>query len=187
MKHSEIKFFMIRKSTLVISMICIATFSFFLSSCVMGGTHGSIKSYNYPVDKNSLQAAVEKVIATNNKILGEDTAHNGYIIDITNGKNDTIPSYNRNKDGTRYVSVRINVNGQIYEYTIQYVGTQNDWQLNTTSTLSIAYAYDNIGNGGSDGNGGMSWYRFALRKKMLSIFEKEIIERLDKELKTKHT
>ena len=59
-----------------------------LCSCLTVGRHGSIKAYAHPVSKNVFQKVVEKVIAENDDVK-RDTTKN-YIIDISNGKNDTI-------------------------------------------------------------------------------------------------
>jgi hypothetical protein len=71
-----------------------------LNSCFTGGTHGSIKEYTFPVSKVLLQKAIEKVILKNSDIE-RDTAKN-YLINITNGRNDTIFD-DRYNDGIEYI------------------------------------------------------------------------------------
>ena len=60
-------------------------------------------------------------------------------------------------------------------------------ETDKSSEISIAYAYDKDLNGGSEWMGGLEWYRFALRKHLLHLFESEFIDKLDKELNQKHS
>lgn len=120
-----------------------------MSSCLTAGTHGSIKSYTYPVKKTVLEEAVNNVIAKNNNIQKVDTVQKNFIVDITNGKNDTI----RSVHNPAYVDIRISSSAFLNSYTFQYVGSQDDWNRDTTSEISIAYAYDKEENGGSEANG----------------------------------
>ena len=53
--------------------------------------------------------------------------------------------------------------------------------------ISIAYAYDENDRGGSEGNGGVTWYKPFLKKKLIDVFEKEFIEKIDRKLGVKHT
>lgn len=150
-----------------------------LYSCLTAGTHGSIKTYDFPVSKKILQKAVEKVIVESPDIH-RDTAKN-YMVDITNGKNDTIIN-NRYNDGQNYVTIKIETkvnSGQGNEYTFQYVGDEKDWDTLKTSSLSIAYAYDENNNGGSNENGQLTQ---SVRQKLMSLFENKFIDRIKKEL-----
>jgi hypothetical protein len=154
--------------------------------CLTGGTHGSIKSYQYGVSKKVLKNAVEKVISKSSDIH-RDTSKN-YIIDVTNGKNDTIID-NHYNDGVEYLTIKIESNGSSKEsnqYIFQYSGSRTNGDTIENSSLSIAYAYDQNGNGGSDANGGVSRYSPLLREKLLTLFESKFIDRVDKELGKKH-
>lgn len=150
-----------------------------LYSCLTAGTHGSIKSYDFPVSKKNLQKAVEKVI-TESTDIQRDTAKN-YMVDITNGKNDTIIN-DRYNDGQNYVTIKIETKvnrREGGEYTFQYVGDKKDWDTLKTSTLSIAYAYDENNNGGSKENVRLTP---SVREKLTSLFESKFIDRIKKEL-----
>ena len=151
-----------------------------LCACLTGGTHGSIKSYDFFVSKNTLQKAVEKIL-TESPDIHKDTVKN-YIVNITSGKNDTIMN-NQYNDGQQYVTIKIEgkVKGEESEFTFQYVGDEKDWDTLKTSSLSIAYAYDEKNNGGSNGNGGLS-YSPLLKKKIIRLFETRFINRIKKEL-----
>lgn len=153
-------------------------------SCISGGTHGSIESYKYKVNKYILQKAVENVLATNANIK-RDTTKN-YMIDVTNGRNDTIIS-NYYNDGEQYLTINIKTKEGYNDYTIQYLGNKKYWDTAKNAFISIAYAYYKDGNGGSEGNGGIKWYNWGLKRKLLEPFESEFISKVDKELKQKHT
>jgi hypothetical protein len=84
------------------------------------------------------------------------------------------------------VDIRISGSTFLNSYTFQYVGSQEDWNRDTASEISIAYAYDKEDNGGSDGNGDFPWYKSSLKNRLISIFEREFIDKLDKELNVKH-
>lgn len=156
-----------------------------LFSCLTAGTHGSIKAYDYPVSKNVLQKAIEKIIVESSDIQKDSTKN--YMIDITNGKNDTIMD-NQYNDGIEYLTINIgNEKGKgTNKYIVQY-GNEGDEDTANTSFISIAYGYDKNGNGGSDGNGGVTWYKPFLKKKLINLFEEKFINRIDKELGKKHT
>lgn len=158
-------------------------FIIFFEGCLSAGTHGSIASYGFKTDKNSLQSAVEKVISKND-FIKRDTIKN-YMIDVTNGRNDTIVN-NRYNDTVKYVTIYIKTSDGDNEYTIQYVGDEEYWDTSKISGLSIAYAFDKNGSGGSEGDGGVKWYNWALRKRLLRPFEKEFIHDIEKELSLKY-
>lgn len=142
-----------------------------LFGCLTAGTHGSIKAYDFPVSKKILQKAVEKVISESNDIH-KDTTRN-YIINITNGKSDTIIN-NHYNDGQNYMTIQIgnNKNGSgIKEYTFEYVGIKEEWDTSKNSSLSIAYAYDENGNGGNNEDGGVSLKPF-LKIELRSFFDR---------------
>lgn len=152
------------------------------SSLLGAGTHGSVKAYTYPVRKEKLQQVVEKVIADDFYIMMADTSHKGYIIDITNGANDTLTSPYAKEDAERYLEFTITKDNLCNRYTIQYVGSMEDWQKDSSTTLSIAYAYDKDDNGGSEGNGGFPWYKPFLKKRITTLFEEEFLTKIDKQL-----
>lgn len=153
------------------------------SACISAGTHGSIKSYSYPVRKSILEKAIEKVIASDPNVEREDTTIKNGIVDITNGKNDTIKP--NHEYYSAYVDIDIYHNKDVYRYTFRYAGDENDWESDTTSRIFIAYAYKND-RGGSEGNGDIGWHTPFLKKKLIQVFEEEFIAKIDSELKVKH-
>ncbi len=152
---------------------------FLLSSCVGAGTHGSIKGYEYSVSKYRLEKIIDKIILKNNNVY-RDTIRN-YMVDITDGKSDTIYS-NYYNDGKNYITVVISQEAGNYRYIFRYLGDSTYWDSSETSEIFIAYAYDENNRGGSEGNGGVTWYKPFLKKKLVTVFEKEFIEKINKEL-----
>lgn len=118
------------------------------------------------------------------KLIRLDTIKT-YTIDVTNGKNDTIFN-NRYNDRENYVTIYISEGDNINEYTIQYVGDKEYWDTAKSSELSMVYAFDQNGNGGSEGHRGIKWYNWALKKRLLRPFEKEFLSNVEKKLNLKH-
>ena len=118
----------------------------FITGCIGAGTHGSIKCYEYPVSKQVLQKAVEKVITEDGNIHRDTVAH--YTIDETNGRNDTVWD-NYYNDTENYVTIYIQQQDGTNQYIFQYGGGKEDWDTSKISYVSIAYAYNKDGRGGS--------------------------------------
>jgi hypothetical protein len=133
-----------------------------------GGTHGSIKHYQYLKSKYALEKAIDDVIASNERII-KDSVH-GY--------------YN---DGEKYVTIAIRLPDSTFHYTFRYYGDSTFWKLSPHfSELFICYARDQYGNGGSEGNGEVTWYRRKLKNRLVRPFETEFISKLDSVLQTGH-
>ena len=155
-------------------------FATFLCSCglleLSPGTHGSIKAYQYPVPKYLLDTAIKQIISSNKNIIRSTTKA---YDDST--KNDY---YN---DGKRYVSITIKNDISTIDYTLQFTGEDDFWDTSKISFLSIAYATDNKGNGGSKGHGDFPWYKFKLKKRVTSLLENELLSKVDSLLGKKHS
>lgn len=148
--------------------IIILYFTIILTSCGIGaGTHGSIKSYQYPVMKAELEAAVNNVIRNDTVIHREFSG--GY--------------YN---DTEKYITINIKNIGGANEYIYRYLGDSLNWANSKSSEIFICYIYDGNGNGGSEGNGKWEQTPETIKKNMIDLFESEFINKLDKELKQKH-
>ena len=149
-------------------IIFISSAVILFSSCFGGGTHGSIKGYQYLISKYTLDSNVQKVIASNPNI-----------------SLDTLKDYN---DGRTYVTMDVRQSDMIYTYTFRYAGDSTLWDTSHhLSNLFICYAWDENGKGGSEGNGGVSWYHWNLKRRLIKPFETEFILKLDSTLKLKHT
>lgn len=139
------------------------------NACIGAGTHGSIKGYKYyNVTKYDLEKAVHKVIEESQVV-----------------KQDSVKDYYN--DDTGYITIDINENGLLYNYIFRFYGGKEYWDTSTASEIFIAYAYDEKLNGGSEGNGGFSWYKNnRVKHKLTAAFEKEVVSKIDKILGTYH-
>jgi hypothetical protein len=139
----------------------------YLSGCFTAGTHGSIKNYQYTTTRKNLEKAVLSVINKNQKIY-IDSIEN-YMIDVTDGKHDTIKS-NHYNDGKNYVTIFIIDSLLKNEYVLSYNGTESD----SISGITICYI-----NGKSEGNGKFNGIS---NKSEIILFESELVNKIDKEL-----
>jgi hypothetical protein len=153
-----------------------------VTGCVFSaGTHGSLKGYQYAVTKDQLQNAVMSVIQSNPKILWDSLSGN-MRIDTVNGKIDTTfeDYYN---DIENYVTIKIKSGEQSNEYTFRYYGDEEHWKASQNSELFICYAYNKYRKGGHEGD---EDFNDNLLNQLTSVFEKEVIDKLDQELRVKH-
>jgi len=150
-----------------------------ISSCIDGGTHGSISEYCYDTKHSELRSAVDNVLGSNRSVLQKDTTKN-VLIFLRNGTSDTVVS--KHPDALAYVDFKIIHHRAAFRYKIHYSGSEIDWDTSKTSCLSIAYAWDEDGHGGSAGDGGVNWSTPHLKQKLLAVFESEFIQRVDSAL-----
>ncbi|MES2656177.1 MAG: hypothetical protein V4620_11350 [Bacteroidota bacterium] len=163
-------------------LVCLTILIPFLTGCFIGaGTHGSLKGYQYSTTKDKLDSAVMFVIK-NNPNINRNTNNVNYIVDQTDGKNDTIID-NYYNDGKSYLTIKIKTDKGQNEYTFRYYGGEEDWKTATTSEIFICYAYDELRKGGSEGNGGIDSKTL---KHLTEIFEKELVSNIDKQLNLTH-
>jgi hypothetical protein len=136
--------------------------------CIGAGTHGYLRAYKYNISKYRLEKAVHQVIGSNPSIY-----------------QDSIKSYYN--DDTGYISAIILEKGLPFRYIFRFYGGKEYWDSSKTSEIFIAYAYDENDRGGSQGNGGVNWYNFRLKKRLTEPFEKELVNKVDSVLGIKHT
>jgi hypothetical protein len=154
------------KGKLYISILIV---TMFISSCLTGGTHGSLKSYSFPLKKRDLQENVISIINEN---------HNINIAPIT----DTFTSGYYN-DGSRYITINVIEAKDTCEYTFQFSGDEKYWDTSNVSHISIAYMFDQNGNGGSETNNTFHWYSPRLKNRLLKVFENNIIDPIKMKIK----
>ena len=77
------KFFYHRELTIAIALVVL-----FFFGCLTAGTHGSIKSYDFPVKKVVLENLFDSIIHISKTIRRDTVRH--YLIDETKGRNDTV-------------------------------------------------------------------------------------------------
>ena len=156
-----------------IPLLVFIIFIFSLGYMFSGGTHGSIKGYQYPVSKERLEEAIQHVILENKT--------------LERPPEDTVVYVDKdyyNHDGYLRLSI---IAPDTFHYIIRFYGDQQYWKQNThASEIFICYANDNLGNGGSEGLGGVEWYKWGIKDKLTDYFEKNFIEKLDKKLGVKH-
>lgn len=169
-------------SVYLLLLIILAAFGLIYSamSSFGAGTHGSIVAYQFPVPKTTLQRSVEKVLASSPNIYNDTVPD--HIIDMTEGRNDTNFS-NYYNDGEKYLTVDIKTEEDNVRYIFRYSGSEEDWDTSKTSAIAIAYAYDkNSHEGGSKGGGEISWHTPQLKKRIIELFEQELISKVEKEV-----
>jgi hypothetical protein len=169
----------VRKNSIVV-----LTFNLlFLTGCIwIAGGSGSLKSYDYNVPKDRLDAAVKLVVETNSNIY-QDTI--GLAIPtFTPGKGQDTIYDNSYNDGVTHMRIYISGAGFKNRYSFRYGGTQEHWDTSNTSGFFIVTAFDNQGNGGSEANGGVNE---ELLKQFTNAFEAELVDNIDKELNTTRT
>src|SRR5690606_13494133 len=105
-----------------------------------------------------------------------------YVIDVTNGKNDTLFP---DSHSLQYTTIKIRHNNGVNEYTFRYEGDEEYWKKSSSSSIFIAYAFNQNRRGGSQGNGGVTWYTPFLKSELTSVFKAALIEKVDKHLGVK--
>jgi hypothetical protein len=155
------------------------------AGCIEAGTHGSLKGYQYSINKDSLQKAVMTVIQDNANIYRDsslDSLGSSPALDHIDG-GDYSAGDNYYNDIKHYVTIKITSGQNVNQYIFRYYGPDEDWKTSTTSEIFICYANDKNGNGGSEGNGAVSK---KMAKEFTDIFEKEFVEKIDKQLNLTH-
>lgn len=177
------------------TIVCLTILTTILTGCFMGaGTHGSIKSYTFSCNKDTLQSAIMIVIKNNPNIsrdtsldyLGSSPMLDNNTYDST-GYHNYPAGDNYYNDIKHYVTIKIASGQEINEYTFRYYGPDEDWKKRNTSGIFICYAHDRNGNGGSEGNGGINWRTGTLKNQLTDLFEKELVQKVDSILKSTHT
>jgi hypothetical protein len=149
------------------------------------GTHGSLKGYKYKTTKDKLEVAVLTAIDANKNIERESQRdpHNlNYVTYDKTGKKDTVFD-NYYNDGKKYLTLKIKTKKGQCEYIFHFYGGEEDWKISTTSKISISYAYDEQRRGGSEGNGDVDR---AVLKYLTDVFERELVDHIDKQLNLTH-
>ncbi|MBK9273303.1 MAG: hypothetical protein IPM49_02030 [Flavobacteriales bacterium] len=124
---------------------------------------------------------MDQILDSNRSVLQRGDTVRTTLIYRNEGKSDTVVREHPNSQA--YVDIRITHEAAAYEYRIQYAGSELAWDTSATACLSIAYAFDEEGRGGSAGDAGVNWSTPLLREKLLAVFEKEFIHRLDSSLR----
>lgn len=141
------------KTKVGLALIFLVILGMHSCSIFSSGTHGMIKGYKYQVPVDTLKDALF------------------YVLDeVENIQRDTGTSYN---DDIYYTSFTLMHSNMEYSYTIGYC--LNSDSLNACG-INIDYAWENH-VGGSQGRG--SFKDKKLEARVISVFEDEIVSRLD--------
>ena len=132
-----------------------------ISSCLTAGTHGSLDAYTFPVNKYILQKTVNDMFAKDSGLIRSP------ITDSFTSK-----YYN---DGERYLTVKIRSGQELNEYIFQYTGDKAYWDTSKTSEISLAYAIDTNGDGGSKESNDIS---VKLHHHLIRVFKAEFIDKI---------
>ena len=144
--------------------------------CITAGTLGSLAGYSFPLPKDSLQQIVNSVIDRVPHIFRDTVPR--YMLDVTDGKSDTLWDTHY-RDGLRYETIFIETSDDRYQFIFQYTGSQEEWRTSKESWISVAYANDSKGHGGSDGRGNVT---SKVHKRLIGIFERELVDRVHAEI-----
>jgi hypothetical protein len=168
---------------------------FLLASC---GDADAIKRYTYQTTKDNLEKAVTRVIESNPHILLDTSPAKVTVRRNPGNINDTSTvtinlSEFHNKDSAAVAAyykgqlkMRIKV-GQIENYfTVRYLGDEQYWSSSSTSAIFISEVSDGFGNSLSQGHNENGQFKNKMAKEFTKIFEREVVDKVDKELRLKH-
>jgi hypothetical protein len=149
-----------------LSILWISILTFILIGC---GSAEAIKSYGYPIPKVILEKAVMHSIENNSNI---------YVYPV-----DTAVKRNAFTYGLVWIKIKV---GKIdNDYTFRYRGDSSDWKNSPTSQIMIVAAHNSSGHL-DQGQNEHNEFSSKLANDLTSIFETELIAKIDKELNLKH-
>ena len=165
------------------------------------GDASAIKSYSYATRKVNLEKAVQKVLRSNPRITIDTSGMKIIVRRNPENPNDTATKIiglsefrGRREDSIAMVEdekalVKIWIKaGEIENYyRFRYLGTSEYWSSSSSSTIFISYAEDKQGNSLSQGHNENGEFRSPLAKNLTSLFETEVVNKIDKELNLEHT
>ena len=168
---------------------------FLSSGC---GSGEGIKSYSYPTTKDNLEKAVLKVITTNPHIVIDTTQAKVLVRRNPDNPDDTSTvlinlSDFHSPDSANVaayykgvIKIKIKVGKIENDYTFRYLGDEQYWKSATSSAIFIQKATDKTGNSINQGENVNGEFKSKLAKDFTSLFEKEVVSKIEKELNLKH-
>jgi hypothetical protein len=165
------------------------------------GDASAIKSYSYPTRQVNLDKAVQKVLRSNPNITIDTTPIPIIVRRNPDDLNDTTTkvirlsefrgrredSVSMAEDEKAVLKIWIKAGGIENYYRFRYLGTASYWNSSSTSAIFISFARDKHGNSLSQGENEHGEFRSQLAKDLTSVFETEVVDKIDKELKLDHT
>lgn len=164
------KWLMVRTPTTAennMKIICFLGAILLFGGCIEAGTHGSIRGYSYTISKSELEKKIHFILKSSTNIW-QDSAKDYY------------------NDDSTYIRMNINYDNHIFSYIFSFYGDRTYWDTSTKSQIFIAYASNDKGEGGSEGDGGVKNGNSSLRHELLIPFENVFIAKLDSILFTVH-
>jgi len=172
--------------------------AFFSSGC---GSAEAIKSYSYPTPKYNLEKAVLKAIKSNPHIIIDTTESKVIVRRNPDDMNDTTTKtiklsefQGHSKDSAAIaandkavIKIKIKVGETENDYTFRYLGDEQYWKNSKSSAIFIQYVTDKHGNSLSQGHNEKGEFNSKMAKDFTDLFETEVVNKIDQELKLKHT
>jgi len=165
------------------------------------GSAEAIRSYSYPTTKYNLEIAVLKVIRSNPYIIIDTTESKVIVRRNPDDMNDTTTKtiklsefHGHSKDSAAIaayekgvIKIKIKVGDIDNDYIFRYLGDEQFWKNSKSSEIFIQKAADKYGNSIVQGENANGEFTTKMAKDFTSLFETEVINKIDKELKLKHT
>jgi hypothetical protein len=162
-------------------LLCLS-FSFIFSGCFIGGgTHGYIKGYEYPFKRKVVEKNMMAVIKSDS-IMYLDTSK-PYITVIGNGRVDSVLD-NYYYDNINYFTLIVKQGTIEDSYIFRFYGDSTYWTTSTSSEIFICYeTTSEITGVYRESNAGSNKKEV---KMLTDIFEKRLINEIDKRLHVSH-
>ena len=165
------------------------------------GDASAIKSYSYATRQVNLDKAVQKVLRSNPNITIDTTPTpiivrrnpdnindtTTKVIRLSEFRGHTEDSIAMAEDEKAVLQIWIKKGEIDNYYRFRYLGTSSHWNSSSSSAIFISYARDKHGNSLSQGHNENGEFRSDLAKDFTSLFETEVVNKIDKELNLEHT
>ncbi len=83
--------------------------------------------------------------------------------------------------------ISIKSGNRISYFTLRYLGDEQSWKSSSTSAVFISELSDGLGNNISQGHNEHGQFKSKMAKTFTELLERELVNKLDKELNLKHT
>ena len=164
------------------------------------GSAEAIKSYSYPTTKYNLEKAVVKVIKSNPHIRIDTSGSTVIVRRNPDDMNDTTTKtiklsefHGHSKDSAAMaaddkavIKIKIKVGETDNDYVFRYLGNEQHWKSSESSAIFIQYVRDKNGNSISQGENENGEFNSKIAKDFTLLFETEVVNKIDQELKLKH-
>jgi len=165
------------------------------------GSAEAIKSYSYPITKYNLEKAVLKVIKSNPHIIIDTTESKVIVRRNPDDINDTTTKtirlsefHGHSKDSAAIaaydkgvIKIKIKIGEIANDYIFRYLGDEQFWKISKSSEIFIQKAADKYGNSILQGENANGEFKTKMAKDFTSLFETEVISKIDKELNLTHS